>query len=122
MLALRGFLGQYACDNEAAPNLGSLKGGLWKVPREKRSEFFKLYCAAAKTFTAKDHTGFVFRPPRTLKQPFLLDIDFKTTKEVPNPVEPYVELAEIVAKELQRQLKQPIAFAVVCKPNLLEKS
>lgn len=117
MQALHRFLEKHRACNADVPNIGSLSGGLWKVPKAERKTFFNLFCEAAKSFDATRHTAFVFRPPHTVKQPFLLDIDFKFKTEVEHRLEPYVELAEIVAAELQRRLKQHVTFAVVSKPS-----
>ena len=115
MESLKKFLREYRCKKEACPNWGSLRGGLWKVPREKRFTFYSLVSSALPSWNVSHHMGFVFRPPHTFLQQFLLDLDFQTPKEVVLELSMCTQYARIVAKMLQDDLKQDIAYLVVKK-------
>ena len=115
MLNLRSFLRKFKCTNKDTPNIGSLKGGLWKIPKEQSDAFLTLFCRASLQFTPAVHTAFVFRPPKTRRQPFLLDLDFQTEQTIPLPLELYKAYARVLATELQRKLEIPIAYIIVTK-------
>ena len=104
MNTLRKFVEQYRVANTEIPNIGSLRG-LWKIPESESKRFLQLYCRAAHEFTPTDHCAFVFRPPRLNKQPFLLDLDFQTKKEIPLTIDLYKQFARIVAQKLQAALR-----------------
>ncbi len=50
---LTSFLGKYRCGKEDGPNWGSLLGGRYKIPKDKKATFFKLVSSAAPGWDGK---------------------------------------------------------------------
>ena len=98
-------------------NVGSLHGGKWLIPHSKYQLFIDLFATASPFFTESCHPGYVFRPPKTVLQPYCLDIDLKTEKRIPLPQNNFIEMASLVAKELlqRKPALDKVQFKVVTK-------
>ena len=114
---LRAFLRPYKSTRHDAPNWGSLRGGLWKIPLHKKAVFFKLYGEQFQSFTENTNMGFVFRPPHVKLQPFLVDLDFQTSDKQNLDIKACARFAKVVAKQLQTSLNQHITYVIIAKPT-----
>ena len=92
-------------------NLGSLQGGLYKIPESEASTFFDLWASSAKHFTQKQFQSLVFRPPRNKIQPLCMDIDFKTVNEYA----PGAKSMTGFALEIAKRIGVLTRFVVVAK-------
>ena len=99
-------------------NWGSLRNGLYEIPKNKKDQFYKLVKAAIPQFNSSSAPSLVFRPPKLKMQPLFLDVDLKTSVEIPNDLERLEQLANTVAQFLKS--KQPaldVHCFIVHKPS-----
>ena len=117
MKCLANFLEKFKCTNKEHPNWGSLRSGLWKIPRDERFTFFNIISKALHSWdgTYNKCMGLVFRPPPIFKSPFLLDLDFQTKTEIVLDPKMCATFARLVAKKLQADLGAPVTYLVVMK-------
>ena len=116
MERLRKFLLDHKSKSPQPANLYNLKGGRYWIKVDEREQFYELYTRAIPEFTEKSSPALTFAPPKTLKQPLLLDFDLRTA-EKPTTHEPdfYTQLVvEIAEKSFERDHR---GFALVMKPS-----
>ena len=111
---LRQFLSVKRVLDKSPYNLLSLRGGKWYILPCERAEFFRLYKAAARTFTKTQHRAFVFVPPKGELQPLCIDVDIKTKSEIGQHTDLHHQLAVRIAGLLEKE--GPIEYLVVQKP------
>ena len=104
-------------------NLGSLRGGLWRIPYVQVGQFFKLYAAAVLTMIPDNNTSFVFRPHSMDVQPFCLDVDFRTKNKFKLNANMLLDLAEKVCNKFEQcsvacVMKEKGYFATVKKERV----
>ena len=98
MKALRKLLKEFAVPNKTADaTLGSIKGGLWRIPESRALDFCNAYATAYPKFTKKNYTSLVFRPATLDIQPLLIDLDFRSDDEV--DLQRVIELTVAMCKD-----------------------
>ena len=117
MLALRSWLRAKCRVKKGQPaNFASLSGGLYNVPVDERHVFYELYEHAIRDMTPERFDCYVFRPPTTAKQMFLLDIDLRFQTERDQDSRGYILLAKKLSAEIiARKLVDTVEFTVVLK-------
>ena len=98
---------------DKSANWGSLKEGLWNVPKEQKDTFFKLVSIAAQAWNFQTCMGFVFRPPKTFNQQFNLDVDFKTKEEVTLDLETIALFTKLVAEKIKSEVPLSEVFFLI---------
>ena len=116
MERLRKFLIEHRSKSPQPANLYNLKGGRYWIKVGEREQFYELYTRAIPEFTERSSPALTFAPPKTLKQPLLLDFDLRTAeKPTTHTADFYTQLAvEIAEKSFERDQR---GFALVMKPS-----
>ena len=95
MRALKIFMNSHVVPKGAShANIGSLRGGLWCIPYEKKCEFFDLYVSAIREMTPRYNTSYMFRPHNASSQPFCIDVDLRTVSKFTFHSKYLLDLAE----------------------------
>ena len=124
MDSLKKYLKQYiVAKGTPDANLGSIRGGLWRIPCDEKDKFFKLYVPAVLEMNPEHNTSFVFRPHPMDQQPFCMDIDFRTQQKYTLRADVLFDLAEIMCNKFEQcsvsiVMKEKGYFATVDKTKV----